>query len=279
MKLGEWEISAVMAGTFGLDGGAMFGVVPRALWEKQLPPDDKNRIPMAMRLMLARGHGKTVLVDAGAGGGYNPKTEKIYDFKNHDDLGSALKSAGISPSEITDVLLTHMHFDHAAGIAEPDGTGWKLVLPQARHHIQRVQHDHAFAPNPRDRASYFKDRLSTAEAANVLDIHDGPWSLAPGFDLLVFHGHTPGQQLPKISGDGNTVLYCGDLIPTRHHIPTPYVMSYDLDPVRTMDEKVPVLRQASEEGWALFFEHDADVAACRVVNDGGRFSAGETVDV
>jgi glyoxylase-like metal-dependent hydrolase (beta-lactamase superfamily II) len=280
MKLGDWQISEVKAGTFGLDGGAMFGVVPRALWEKQLPPDEKNRIPMAMRLLLARGHGRTVLVDAGAGGGYSEKNEKIYDFKNHNSLGKSLESAGLSPGEVTDVVLTHMHFDHAAGIAEPaPGGGWKLVLPQAKHHVQRTQYEHALAPNPRDRASYFKDRLSTVESEKKLEVHDGPWTLAPGFDLLVFDGHTPGQQLPRISGGGKTVFYCGDLIPTRHHIPVPYVMSYDLDPVRSMDEKIPILEQASAEGWTLFFEHDAHVAACGVKNDNGRFTAGDPVDL
>jgi glyoxylase-like metal-dependent hydrolase (beta-lactamase superfamily II) len=279
MKLGDWEVKQVMAGLFGLDGGAMFGVVPRALWEKQLPPDDKNRIPMAMRLLLARGNGKTALVDAGAGGGYGDKNDKIYNFSNHDDLRGALKSAGVDPDEVTDVVLTHLHFDHAAGIAEPDADGWKLVLPRATHHVQRSQYEHALEPNPRDRASYFQDRLATAEREGRLEIHDGPWSLAPGFDVLVFNGHTPGQQLPRIRGGGATVLYCGDLIPTRHHIPTPYIMSYDLDPVLAMDEKVPILEQASSDGWILFFEHDAHVAACRVTNEQGRFSAGETVEI
>jgi glyoxylase-like metal-dependent hydrolase (beta-lactamase superfamily II) len=281
MQVGNWEVGAVMAGTFGLDGGAMFGVVPRALWEQQLPPDEKNRIPMAMRLMLARGEGRTVLVDAGAGGGYNEKNEKIYNFKNHEDLRGAISAAGVSPDDVTDVVLTHLHFDHAAGIAEPDPdtNGWKLVLPGATHHVQRAQYEHAVAPNPRDRASYFSDRLSTAEAAGRLAIHDGPWTLADGFDVLVFDGHTPGQQLPRVSGAGQTVFYCGDLIPTRFHIPTPYIMSYDLDPVRAMDEKVPILERAVAEGWVLFFEHDAHVAACRVRHEDGRFSAGDPVDL
>jgi glyoxylase-like metal-dependent hydrolase (beta-lactamase superfamily II) len=268
-----------MAGTFGLDGGAMFGVVPRNLWGKRLPPDDSNRIPMAMRLLLAQGHGKTVLVDVGAGGGYSDKNNKIYDFKDHDDLAAALGTAGVKPDDITDVFLTHLHFDHGAGVAEPDGDGWRLVFPQATHHVQKAQYDHALAPNPRDRASYFHDRLATIEAGNALELHEGPWTLAPGFDVLVFGGHTPGQQLPKVSGGGSTIFYCGDLIPTQHHIPVPYIMSYDLEPVRAMDEKVPVLEQAFDEGWLLFFEHDPHIAACRVAKDGDRYSAGEAVEV
>lgn len=259
----------------------MFGVVPRTLWEKRLSPDDKNRIPMAMRLLLARGHGKTVLVDAGAGGGYTDKNNEIYAFKGHDDLRGSLRSAGVSAEDVTDVVITHLHFDHGAGVCESreDGEGWRLVFPGARHHVQRTQYEHALAPNPRDRASYFRDRIEILETEKALELHDGPWTLAAGFEVLVFDGHTPGQQLPKISGGGNTLFYCGDLIPTRHHVPTPYIMSYDLHPVTAMDEKIPVLERAHNERWVLFFEHDPDIAACRLELDGKHFAAGETVEL
>jgi len=277
VNCGEWTLDSIMAGTFGLDGGAMFGVVPKVLWAKSLPPDDANRIPMAMRLLLARGHGRTVLVDAGAGGGYDEKSAGIYGFEGHDDMRASLAPAGVTPEDITDVLLTHLHFDHGAGVAAPrdDGDGWRLVFPNATHHVQKTQYDHALAPNPRDRASYFRDRITLLEAQKVLELYEGPWTLAPGFDVMVFDGHTPGQQLPRISGNGTTLFFCGDLIPTMHHIPTPYIMSYDLDPVRAMDEKVPVLERAHKEGWLLFFEHDISVEACKVHYDGKRFSAGE----
>ncbi|MGD8413560.1 MAG: MBL fold metallo-hydrolase [Candidatus Latescibacterota bacterium] len=268
-----------MAGTFGLDGGAMFGVVPKALWAKNLPPDDANRIPMAMRLLLARGHGRTVLVDAGAGGGYDEKSTGIYGFEGHDDMRASLAPAGVTPEEITDVIITHLHFDHGAGVAAAveGGEGWRLVFPHATHHIQKAQYEHALAPNPRDRASYFKDRITLLENEDALQLHDGPWTLDEGIDVAVFDGHTPGQQLPRIDCSGTTVFFCGDLIPTVHHIPTPYIMSYDLDPVRSMDEKIPILEKAYNEGWLLFFEHDIAVEACKVDYDGKRFSAGETV--
>jgi glyoxylase-like metal-dependent hydrolase (beta-lactamase superfamily II) len=270
-----------MAGSFGLDGGAMFGVVPKALWAKSLPPDAANRIPMVMRLLLAQGHGRTVLVDAGAGGGYDDKTGKIYDFRGHDDMRASLAPAGVTPDDITDVVITHLHFDHGAGVAAPrgDGKGWDLVFANATHHVQKAQYEHALEPNARDRASYFQERITLLEAKDSLEIHEGPWSLAQGFDVMVFDGHTPGQQLPRISGGGNTVFFCGDLIPTMHHIPTPYIMSYDLDPVLAMDEKVPVLERAYNEGWVLFLEHDAHVAACKVAHDGKRFSAGESIEI
>jgi glyoxylase-like metal-dependent hydrolase (beta-lactamase superfamily II) len=276
---GQWKLNAIMAGTFGLDGGAMFGVVPKALWAKNIAPDDSNRIPMAMRLLLARGNGRAVLVDAGAGGGYDEKSDQIYAFAGHDNMAASLAPAGITPEDITDVVITHLHFDHGAGVAAPSGDGWRLVFPHATHHVQKAQYQHALEPNPRDRASYFRDRITLLETENALELHEGPWTLAPGFDLDVFNGHTPGQQLPRVSGGGTTVFFCGDLIPTMHHIPTPYIMSYDLDPVRAMDEKVPVLERAYKEGWVLFFEHDFDVAACKVAYDGKRFSAGEAVKI
>lgn len=276
MKLGEWELNAIMAGRFGLDGGAMFGVVPRALWEKRLPPDDQNRIPMVMRCLLARGGGRTILVDVGSGDGYDEKTRRIYAFQEMEPLQAVLTRAGVDASEITDVILTHLHFDHGAGIAERDGDGWRLVFPQAKHHVQREQWTHAMDPNPRDRASYYPDRLGTMEREGVLELHDGPWTLCPGVELMVFDGHTPGQQLPRIGEGRESVFFCGDLIPTQHHIPTPYIMSYDLDPVLAMDEKVRLLERAETEGWVLFFEHDAHLAGCRLRRDGRRLEPDET---
>lgn len=278
MQIGEWEIKSVMAGRFGLDGGAMFGVVPKTLWEKRLPPDEYNRIPMVMRCLVARGHDRTILVDVGSGSGYDDKTRQIYAFDEMEPLAPALERAGVSPSEVTDVLLTHLHFDHGAGIVDADGDGWKLVLPQARHHVQRSQWTHAFAPNPRDRASYYADRLRVMEDAEVLQLHDGPWTLVPGVELLVFDGHTPGQQLPRFGGGRDSVFFCGDLIPTQHHIPTPYIMSYDLDPVLAMDEKVRILERAEKEDWILFFEHDAHLPACRLKREGRRLLPGEALD-
>jgi len=145
--------------------------------------------------------------------------------------------------------------------------------------VQTSQWKHALSPTPRDRASYYEDRLRVMEREGVLDLHDGPWHLAPGFELMVFDGHTPGQQLPLIQGGGSALFYCGDLIPTHHHIPTPYIMSYDLYPVTAMREKAGVLERAVAENWVLFFEHDAHLEACRIVKDGKRFGVGTPVSL
>lgn len=266
-----------MAGRFGLDGGAMFGVVPRTMWARALPPDESNRVPMVMRLVLVKGHGRTIIVDVGAGAGHSEKNRQIYAFEDTDHLLDVVRAAGVDPASITDVMLTHLHFDHGAGVVEPQGEGWRLLFPQARHHIQRSQWEHALNPNPRDRASYYEDRLRTMESEGVLEIHDGPWSMGPGFDLLVFDGHTPGQQLPLIQGEGGALFYCGDLIPTHHHIPIPYVMSYDLYPVTVMREKAAILERAADGEWVLFFEHDAHMQSCRIVREGKRFMVAEPV--
>ncbi|UCG52181.1 MAG: MBL fold metallo-hydrolase [Candidatus Latescibacterota bacterium] len=277
MKIGSWEVNPVVAGMFRLDGGAMFGVVPKNLWSRVAPADDENRISMAMRNLVIRGQGRVVVVDTGSGIGYGKKLENIYGFENFVSLTDALRDIDLKPEDVTDVILTHLHFDHAGGAAIQDGAGWKLAFPNAAHHIQNAQWEHALNPNPRDRASYFSERIAPIESEGVLELHDGDWALCPGLDVLAFHGHTPGQHLPRLSVDRVALFYCGDLIPTAAHIPTPYVMAYDLDPVLAMEEKTAVLKRAADEDWILVFEHDPSVEACRVEVLDGRFQLGETV--
>jgi glyoxylase-like metal-dependent hydrolase (beta-lactamase superfamily II) len=262
-----------------LDGGAMFGVVPKALWSKLVPADERNRISMAMRSLVVKGRGKTILVDVGAGTGYGEKFDRIYAFENGEAFIASLETMGIAPGDVTDIVISHLHFDHAGGVAAPAGNGWQILFPKAVHHIQKVQWEHALKPNPRDQASYFKDRIEILEKKGVLRLHEGDWTLYPGIDILICNGHTPGLQLVKIHGGGKTLLYCADLIPTSAHLPTPYIMAYDLDPVRAMEEKVALLEKAHEERWVLFFEHDPSIAACHVEKDGNRFVPGEIVDL
>lgn len=279
MKLGEWELWSIVAGRLRQDGGATFGVVPKVIWEKQLPADERNLVPIALRVMVARGNGRTVLIDVGAGPEHSEKYHEIYAFEETPTVIDLVAQAGIVPEEVTDVLLTHLHFDHAAGIVGRDGDGWRLLFPQARHHVQRSQWEHSLRPNSRDRSSYYQDRLAVMEREGALDLHDGEWTLADGFDLPVYNGHTPGLQLPRISGGGDTLFYASDLIPTHHHIPTPYVMAYDLNPALAMEEKVPVLERAHSENWILFFEHDAHLPACRLSREGKRFGVAEKVEM
>jgi glyoxylase-like metal-dependent hydrolase (beta-lactamase superfamily II) len=279
MKIGDWELQSCIAGKFGLDGGAMFGVVPKTIWSKLLTTDEKNRIPMVMRTLLIRGRDRIVLVDTGMGAGFDAKYNKIYKVDESVNLVDALQATGTTVADITDLILTHLHFDHAAGIVTPDGDGLRLLFPQAVHHVQKLQYDHALSPNLRDRASYFPERIEIMEREGVMAVHDGPWTLAPGIDLLIAHGHTPGQQLPRISDGEKTLFYCGDLFPTSAHLPIPFVMSYDLDPVQAMREKKEIIEQAFREQWLLFFEHDPEVAACYPVKEGKWYVKGKTVEL
>ena len=279
MKIGDWEIRSFVAGKFRLDGGAMFGVVPKNIWNRVTPADEENRIAMVMRPMVIRGKDRTIIVDAGSGSGYGDKIARIYGFEISTPMPELLAPLGLSPEDVTDVIVTHLHFDHAGGVAYNDERGWKLTFPNAVHHVQDRQWRHALAPNPRDRASYFRERIEIIENEGTLELHDGEWSLAPGLDLHVCHGHTPGQQLPKVTGGGKTLFFCGDLCPFVAHFPTPYIMSYDLEPVRSMEEKQSMLTQASSEGWILFFEHDPEVEACTVHESNGRFTAGEKIQI
>jgi glyoxylase-like metal-dependent hydrolase (beta-lactamase superfamily II) len=279
MKIGEWDLTSVVAGKFRLDGGAMFGVVPKTMWEKVAPADEHNRIAMVMRLLVMRGLGKTVIVDVGCGQGYGDKLSRIYAFEHNNPMKESLASLDLTIDDVTDVILTHLHFDHGGGAAYPDGDTWRLTFPNACHHLQKAQWDHARKPTTRDKASYFPERVDIMEREGVLELHDGDWSFAPGIDLLAYHGHTPGQQLPKVSAEGQTVFHCGDLIPMSAHIPIPYVMSYDLQPVVTMVEKSLMLRTAADEGWTLFFEHDPGVEACTLSEANGRFGVAQTLQL
>jgi glyoxylase-like metal-dependent hydrolase (beta-lactamase superfamily II) len=279
MKIGDWEARSCLAGKFRLDGGAMFGVVPKTLWSKIVPSDEKNRIPMVMRPLLIRGKGRTILIDVGAGLGYGDKYNKIYALEDGDDLAGSLQKLDVDFKDVTDVVLTHLHFDHAAAIAFPDEDDWRLLFPNAVHHVQRAQYEHALNPNPRDRASYYRHRIDIMEQENVLILHDGEWSLDTGIDFIICHGHTPAQQLAKVSGGGKILLYCGDLIPTTAHFPTPYIMAYDLDPVLAMQEKEFVLQKACDERWVLYSEHDPEVIACYVEEQNGKFVPGEKLDL
>jgi glyoxylase-like metal-dependent hydrolase (beta-lactamase superfamily II) len=264
----------------------MFGVVPQVLWSRTHPPDDLNRIDMTMRALLLQGEvdgeERNVLVDVGAGNKLTPKLQSIYavDYSSRDLLGS-LASVGITPAQVTDVILTHLHFDHCGGSTiyptGEDGTGrgesdeFAAVptFPNATYHIQQRQWEWALNPNERDRASYFPENYVPLEKNDQLNLIDGEVELLPDIFLIVVDGHTPGQHLPLISGGKRPVLYSGDLFPTPSHVQLPYIMSYDLEPMKTLEEKKRILPRAMDEEWVLFYEHEAGTE-CTLVEETGK---------
>lgn len=264
MQIGDYQIFAVECERFALDGGAMFGTVPKALWEKSNPADEKNRIEMSARAMLIVGNGRKILVDTGMGQKWEPKYREMYKISD-SFLEANLRRAGVSAEEITDVILTHLHFDHAGGATKlVDG---KLVptFPNATYYVQEANYKWAMNPNAREKASYLKENFVPLLEHNKLRFTSGEEELFPGVHLMLSHAHTHAQQLVRVTDGSTSVCYCGDLIPTSSHIPLPWVMGYDLYPLEIMEEKRKLLERAADEHWTLFFEHDPFKDAADVI--------------
>lgn len=261
LKFGKFNISMIEAGLVRLDGGAMFGVVPRVLWERHFPPDEKNRIQMTTNLLLITSGNRRVLVDTGIGHKFDEKFYNIYavDF-SEKNLDRSLKALGLTFEDITDVILTHLHFDHTGGATakDPDGTV-RPTFPNAVYYVQKQQYEWAFEGNEKDRASYFAENYKPLRDAGQLKFLEGPGEILPGIEVIVVNGHTPAQQLPVIDGGSRKLLFAADLIPTHSHIPVPWVMAYDVEPLTTIEEKKLWLEVAEKEEWLIFFEHDPQV--------------------
>lgn len=280
MRLGDFTLTAVETGSFRLDGGTMFGVVPKVLWSKTNPADENNRIVMAMRVLCIERGGQRIVVDSGAGTKLDEKMVRNYCIDT-DGLGSALTGAGIDPETVMGAIVTHLHFDHAGGFTYRDSNGAaELTLPDAIHYVQRRQWEAALHPNEKDRASFFPDNYLPIEEQDMLELLDGEVEIIPGVTVIPTDGHTPGHQVVLIESNGEKLLYCGDLIPLASHVNLPYIMSFDHFPLETLEEKRRILGLAAAEGWILFFEHDPFIAACTVGRaDRGRFEVVEEIDM
>ena len=280
LRLGRWRLAAVQDGTFALDGGAMFGVVPRTLWEKALPPDARNRVRLAARCLLALdGDGRVLLVDVGMGDKLDAKRLDIYGVdRSGGGLDAALARHGVMRAQVSDVVLTHLHFDHAGGTTRrrPDGE-LELAFPKATFHLQRRNWQWAHAPSEKDRASFLAEDFALLEHCGRLHLVEGELDLYPDLELIVSEGHTVAQQLARFHGDGTHLTHCGDVIPTRAHVRVPWVMAYDLYPLTTIEEKKMLLAQALEDDGILFLEHDPEVAAVRLREEEGHAAVREAV--
>ena len=261
IECGPYTLTLLETGRFKLDGGAMFGIVPKPLWEQRIPADDQNRIELAMRCLLIESPDRCIVVDTGIGTHFSEKEQSIFgiDHSTHTLTGS-LKDAGVSTDDVTDVVFTHLHFDHSGGAVVRRGEQLVPQFPNATHHVQQRHWKAARAPNPKEQNS-FRDAILDPLADQVRwTFHDGPGTLGPGIHLHVVDGHTRAQQMVRITHDAHTFVYVGDLLPTHHHAGPAWTMAYDIDPLQTIDEKAGFLRKAYDNEWMLLFEHDPDVS-------------------
>ncbi len=258
LNVGDYQISFIESGHVSLDGGAMFGVVPKTLWSRTNPADELNRIILSMRLMLIRYEDHLILVDTGVGNKMSDKLKKIYNVDHsRGSLEAGLAAEGLTARDVTDVIVTHLHFDHIGGATWRDEKGdLQLTFPNAIHHVQKKQWEWALNPTEKDGASFMRENFVPIEEHGKLNLIDGEGSLIPGLELIVLNGHTPGMQAVKIRDGQETLFYCADLFPTAAHIPLPYIMGYDVYPLDTLAEKKRILPRAVEENWTLLFEHD-----------------------
>jgi len=272
MKRGGWTFRAFTDGSFRLDGGAMFGVVPRVMWEKHHPPDERNRIELARRCLLADTEGRRVLVDAGAGDRWEEKQRGIYAFaRRPGQLLAELAAAGVAPESITDVVFSHLHFDHCGGAVRGLPDGLQPAFPRARHWVQKRHWEWAQRPSERDRASFRADDFAPLAAAGLLELVDGAREIVPGVRVTPVSGHTPWQQMVEFHTGHGTVVFCADLLPFASHLQVPWIMGFDLNPLLTLNEKKEFLSRAAEDGYTLVFQHDPVVEACGVEYRDDRF--------
>ena len=268
MKFGAYECFSIETAEFLMDGGATFGIVPKTLWEKECPADDFNRILLKSRSLLIKGERKAILVDTGFGSKPSMKFKKNYQLKQmFDHMDSALSEFGLTCGDITDVIMSHLHFDHAGGCTEIRNGKLVPVFPNASYHVQKDQWETAINPSARDLASFRKEDFIPLLEAGVLRLIDGPVELFEGIEIIVTHGHTAGQQHPLVRGENNALFFCGDLIPTAAHLPVPWHMGFDGRPLVLVKEKEKLLPRAWKERWILFFEHDPRIAAASIRRD------------
>ena len=267
MYFGEIEVRYLHGGNFYLDGGAMFGVVPKPLWEKKIAADARNRIRLAGNVLLLRVAGKNVLVETGNGTTWDAKLRNIYGIEEGDPLRTSLANVGLEPGDIDVVINTHLHFDHAGGNTRRVDGRDELAFPNAEYVVQRGELEHAENPTERDRASYFPHAFAPVTEAGRWRLLDGTGEpgdekeILPGVAAICIPGHNATIQAVKISGGGKTLLAVADLIPTRHHLPLPWIMSYDLYPLRTLETKRTWVARIVQEKWLVAFGHDAEYPA------------------
>ncbi len=251
---------------FRVDGGAMFGVVPKALWSRVYRSDENNLIVLTLRSLIVETGGHVILVDTGWGDKQDEKFFRHVYLHNGEGLLEGIRKRGYEPEDITDVFLTHLHADHCGGgvIRSRDRTGFELTFPQASYHVSRLQWEWAVKNNPREEDAFLEENIIPVADSGHLILVDEEGELFPGFSVRIFRGHTPGLMIPVIDYKGRTLVYTGDLIPTVAHLPLIWNMSYDIESLKTIEEKREILENALANDHILVFQHDEHVECCTV---------------
>jgi glyoxylase-like metal-dependent hydrolase (beta-lactamase superfamily II) len=278
---GPFNLYTIETGRFRLDGGAMFGVVPKTLWSRKIDADAKNRIPMAMRCLLIESQqtGKLFLIDNGIGTKFNEKMTAIYDVDHqHSNLHSSLRQHGFSVDDITDVIFTHLHFDHCGGTTFYDDNGEVChTFKNATYHITKKHFEAATNPNVREKASFLPDNIEPLADSDRLHLVEEHHQYEEGLSTLSANGHTLAQQLPKMDANGKTIIFAADLLPTNVHLPLPWVMGYDMRPLDTLREKEAFLEEAIEKKWYIYLEHDSQMELIHIHKQKDKFGVEETL--
>jgi glyoxylase-like metal-dependent hydrolase (beta-lactamase superfamily II) len=276
MKSGGFEIFSIVENSFKIDGGAMFGVVPKIIWQKVYPPDENNMVKLDINLLLIKADGENILIDAGIGDALSERQKKMFGVERASALEKGLSERQLAPEDINLVLLTHLHADHAGGVIGLDQNGRKVPrFPHARHVVQVKEWEEAMHPDERTSATYLTENLTILKNEKLLELIDGGDEAAAGVRLINTGGHTPGHQAVLIEDGENRILWAGDIIPSTHHLRIPYVASVDLFPRETMEQKKRFLQMCSEDGWILAFDHDLKVKMGKIEKKEGMFAVTE----
>jgi glyoxylase-like metal-dependent hydrolase (beta-lactamase superfamily II) len=274
MKFGEFELFVVSDGRFRLDGGAMFGVVPRTLWEKKIAPDERNRIQLALNCLLIRAGKQAILIETGVGDKFDAKWADIYGVEHTTRVVDSLRQRGVAPEDVDIVVNTHLHFDHCGGNTRWEAPGRAVpVFPRARYIVQRGEYEHALEPTDRDRASYLRENLCPMADTNQWVWLENDCQIAPGVELIRVPGHTRNMQCVKVESGGRTAFFFADLVPTTAHLPKAWIMGYDLYPMTTLEQKKKWIPEAVRGEWLCFFGHDTRTPAAYLRERDGRVEA------
>lgn len=273
------KLYTIDSGHFKLDGGAMHGVVPKSIWNKVNPADENNMCSWAMRCLLVETDGRLILIDTGIGDKQDEKFFGHYYLHGDRSLITGLAAHGFTPDDITDVFLTHLHFDHVGGAVKRKGEELIPSFKNARYWSNKDHWNWALHPNDREKASFLKENILPIEQSgqlNFIDIKDHEeW--IPGFKIRHVFGHTEAMMLPLLNYNGHTILYAADLLPSKAHIPLPWVMSYDMRPLETLKEKKILLHEAASNDWLIYFEHDNNIELCSLQQTEKGVKAGDTL--